>query len=116
MVKGHLRPPIDIKAARNMLEKNDRAPRIRLVEDKQLNNGTPKFIVSEYKQMYIAIGGSMTMEPPLLIANFVIKKPGALPTYIATGIWGISWNGLIPGLRNGMIRPHWKKLESRTLA
>ena len=116
MVKGQLRPPIDIKAAKKMLEKKDRAPNIRLVDDKQLNNGTPKFLVNEYKQMYIAMQWKHDNGAPLLIANFVIKKPGAPPTYIATSIWGISWNGPTPGLTNGMIRPHWKKLESRTLA
>ena len=81
MVKGQLRTPIGIKAARNMLEKKDCAPSMRMVEDKQLNNGTPKFFVNEYKQLYIAMQWKHDNGAPTAYCNFCNKEAWS-PTHI----------------------------------
>ena len=86
MFKGQRRPPIDIKAANKMPEENMRQPATRIADDKNCNAGKPSFLLNEYKQLYIAISGSMTIQPPLLIACFVVKKPGEPVTLIARRI------------------------------
>ena len=80
--KGKLRPAIDIKKAKNTLEKRDRNPDKRFSDDQQANNRIPTVLLNEYKQTYMDMQWSMTMDPLLLIAC-----SGAATTYIPLCIW-----------------------------
>ena len=64
-----------------MLEKRERAPSTRMVEDKQLNNGTPKFLVNAYKQLYIAMQWKNDNGAPTAYCKLCNKEAWS-PTHI----------------------------------
>ena len=53
MGKGELRPAIDIKKVKKMLEKREYNPDTRFNDDRRENNGIPVFVLNEYKQTYM---------------------------------------------------------------
>ena len=64
MCKGHFRPAIDVAKAKKMLEKGNRNPDKRFVDDKQADNGKPTFLINENKQQYMCMQWKHDNGPP----------------------------------------------------
>ena len=102
--KGQVRPSIDIKLVRQMLERRGYCPERRYNDDRAANNGVSKLLLDEYRQLYIKMHWKHENGAPCVFCCLCEMKPGATATFFfPPNIWTTSHFGHTRGNTTGLM-------------